>query len=228
MECLQCGGGRAGAHCERCKEEHFLPSQTEACQPCDCNPAGSTGGQCDAGGQCPCRPGVSGRHCDSCTVNTWNFPTCRPCQCFPPGSRHNTGDCRQSSGSCQCKQFVTGENCDQCVEGYFQVSTLNLSVSAGNKQSFPLRSQRRISSVAAPVSATATPLSVTWPRAMLKVSRGDPNSLHFLTKLISADIKSQFLRGPDDWTAEENGRNIRDRTIFNAYKKIIGKTRETL
>ena len=53
-------------------------------------------------------------------------------------------------------------------------------------------------------------------------------AIHFLTELLAAAIKSQFLRGPDDWTAEENGRNIRDRTIFNAYKKIIGKRRKSL
>ena len=90
------------------------------------------------------------------------------------------------------------------------------------------RSQRRTSSGAAPASVTVTPLSVAWLLVMFKVSREEPPALHFLTELIAAAIKSQFLRGPDDWTAEENGRNIRDRTIFNAYKKIIGKKRETL
>ena len=183
VECLQCGGGRAGAHCERCKEDHFLQAgtETEACQPCHCNPAGSTGGQCDEAGQCPCRPGVSGLQCDSCTQNSWNFPTCRPCKCFPPGSRDNTGDCRQNSGSCQCKQFVTGENCEQCLPGYFQVNTLPLSLlSLSALQSFPLRSQRRTSSGAAPASATVTPLSVAWLQVMFKVSRElDPSLTQF-------------------------------------------------
>ena len=35
------------------------------------------------------------------------------------------------------------------------------------------------------------------------------------------------MRGLDGWTAEEEGRNIPDRTIFNAYKKIIGVQSET-
>ena len=38
----------------------------------------------------------------------------------------------------------------------------------------------------------------------------------------AASIKSQFSRGLDEWTAEESGVRIQDRTIFNAYKKMVG------
>ena len=35
-------------------------------------------------------------------------------------------------------------------------------------------------------------------------------------------IKSEFSRGPDDWVSEDPSRPLHDKTIFNAYKKLIG------
>lgn len=41
---------------------------------CDCNPIGSTNGQCDiVTGQCECQPGITGLHCQRCEVNFFGF-----------------------------------------------------------------------------------------------------------------------------------------------------------
>lgn len=41
---------------------------------CNCNPIGSTNGQCDIGsGQCECQPGVTGLRCERCEVNFFGF-----------------------------------------------------------------------------------------------------------------------------------------------------------
>lgn len=41
---------------------------------CNCNPIGSTNGQCDIEtGQCECQPGVTGQHCERCEVNFFGF-----------------------------------------------------------------------------------------------------------------------------------------------------------
>ena len=36
------------------------------------------------------------------------------------------------------------------------------------------------------------------------------------------EIVSEFSRGPDDWVSEELGSPSQDKTVFNAYKKLIG------
>lgn len=41
---------------------------------CDCNPIGSTNGQCDiVTGQCECQPGITGLHCERCERNFFGF-----------------------------------------------------------------------------------------------------------------------------------------------------------
>jgi len=41
---------------------------------CNCNPIGSTNGQCDiVTGQCECQPGVTGLQCERCEVNFFGF-----------------------------------------------------------------------------------------------------------------------------------------------------------
>ena len=59
---------RAGPHCEKCKDDYYLQPQKDrlgrqSCSPCNCNPEGSTSGQCSPEGQCPCRDGVTGATC---------------------------------------------------------------------------------------------------------------------------------------------------------------------
>ena len=46
-ECLECGGNRAGPHCEVCQENHFISPVKDAydrqpCLPCDCDPRGES------------------------------------------------------------------------------------------------------------------------------------------------------------------------------------------
>ena len=128
---------RDGAHCDKCKADHYLADGSDtsspgvqACAPCECHPEGSEAGQCEAGsGQCPCRPGLTGLRCDACTEKRGSFPLCRPCACLQAGSEGGAGACVQQSGSCQCKLFVTGDNCDQCAQGYFEVSRSTLKPS---------------------------------------------------------------------------------------------------
>ena len=117
---------RAGAHCEKCKDNYY-PSPhkdklgRQPCSPCNCHQDGSLSEQCSDSGQCTCREGVTGDTCDTCQDQHWNFPTCRPCQCYPPGTRDNVGTCVEQSGTCQCKDYVEGDSCDACMEGHFQV-----------------------------------------------------------------------------------------------------------
>ncbi|XP_023288824.1 laminin subunit alpha-2 [Orussus abietinus] len=66
-----CKPGYIGDFCERCEFGYYgkpdLPGGV--CVPCNCNPAGSTGDECDEfTGQCTCRDGSTGRDCSECTA----------------------------------------------------------------------------------------------------------------------------------------------------------------
>ena len=44
-ECLECGGNRAGPHCEECQPNHYISPVKDVqgrqpCLPCDCDPTG--------------------------------------------------------------------------------------------------------------------------------------------------------------------------------------------
>lgn len=46
--------------------------------PCNCDPSGSIGPDCDpVGGQCPCRQHIIGRQCTRCATGFYGFPYCR-------------------------------------------------------------------------------------------------------------------------------------------------------
>uniref|UniRef100_A0A8C4DYK9 Laminin subunit gamma-1 n=1 Tax=Dicentrarchus labrax TaxID=13489 RepID=A0A8C4DYK9_DICLA len=86
---------------------------------CNCNPIGSTNGQCDiTTGQCECQPGVTGLHCERCEVNFFGFSSsgCKPCDCDPEGSQ--SGQCKED-GRCECRPGFVGARCDMCEENYF-------------------------------------------------------------------------------------------------------------
>uniref|UniRef100_A0A673BD85 Laminin subunit gamma-1 n=1 Tax=Sphaeramia orbicularis TaxID=375764 RepID=A0A673BD85_9TELE len=74
-ECLKCIYNTAGFFCDRCKEGFYGNAQAaNPADKCDCNPIGSTNGQCDiTTGQCECQPGVTGLHCERCEVNFFGF-----------------------------------------------------------------------------------------------------------------------------------------------------------
>ncbi|VDD86820.1 unnamed protein product [Enterobius vermicularis] len=87
---------------------------------CGCNRVGSYDSNCDADGQCRCRPGVGGLKCDHCVSGFWGIHLivrgavgCQPCGCSAYGSSRT--DCEQSSGRCQCKNGASGEKCKNCA-----------------------------------------------------------------------------------------------------------------
>ncbi|XP_034743250.1 laminin subunit gamma-1 [Etheostoma cragini] len=60
--------------CSACQPGFFNLQSAAGCERCNCNPIGSTNGQCDIGsGQCECQPGVTGRHCQRCEPNFFGF-----------------------------------------------------------------------------------------------------------------------------------------------------------
>ncbi|CAL1296819.1 unnamed protein product [Larinioides sclopetarius] len=68
--CVNCQPGYAGRHCEKCDVGFYgdLSQEDGQCSPCNCNPYGSRGRECDARtGQCQCNEGVGGRDCTVCS-----------------------------------------------------------------------------------------------------------------------------------------------------------------
>uniref|UniRef100_A0A8C8RNI8 Laminin subunit gamma 2 n=1 Tax=Pelusios castaneus TaxID=367368 RepID=A0A8C8RNI8_9SAUR len=128
--CLNCLDNTDGVHCERCREEFYRQRDGDCCLPCNCNPRGSLGMQCDNYGRCSCKPGVTGDKCDQCQPGFHSFSEagCKAggqvssvqCDCDPAGS---TGRC--VSGRCICKASVSGERCDRCKPGYYNLDAGN-------------------------------------------------------------------------------------------------------
>uniref|UniRef100_A0A6Q2Z0Q9 Laminin subunit gamma-1 n=1 Tax=Esox lucius TaxID=8010 RepID=A0A6Q2Z0Q9_ESOLU len=105
--------------CSACEPGYFNLRSGTGCERCNCNPIGSTDGQCDIGsGQCECQPGITGKHCDRCEVNFFGFGSsgCKPCDCDPEGS--STAQCK-GDGRCECRPGFVGARCDMCEENYF-------------------------------------------------------------------------------------------------------------
>ncbi|KAM9789486.1 LOW QUALITY PROTEIN: laminin subunit gamma-1 [Neosynchiropus ocellatus] len=114
----------SGRDCGSCEPGFFNLQSGTGCERCDCNPIGSTSGQCDiSSGQCECQPGVAGRHCERCEQNFFGFGAsgCKPCDCDPEGSQ--SGQC-QEDGRCQCRPGFVGSRCDMCEENYFYNRTV--------------------------------------------------------------------------------------------------------
>ncbi|XP_056149920.1 laminin subunit gamma-1 [Lampris incognitus] len=105
--------------CSACEPGFYNIQSRQGCERCDCNPIGSTNGQCDiTSGQCECQPGVTGQHCERCEVNFFGFGSsgCKPCDCDPEGSQ--TAQCKED-GRCECRPGFVGARCDMCEENYF-------------------------------------------------------------------------------------------------------------
>ncbi|XP_059200058.1 laminin subunit gamma-1 isoform X1 [Centropristis striata] len=115
----QCLPNVAERDCSACEPGFFNLMSNNGCERCNCNPIGSTNGQCDiTSGQCECQPGVTGRHCERCEVNFFGFGSsgCKPCDCDPEGSQ--SGQCKED-GRCECRPGFVGTRCDMCEENYF-------------------------------------------------------------------------------------------------------------
>uniref|UniRef100_A0A8D0DGP9 Laminin, gamma 1 n=1 Tax=Sander lucioperca TaxID=283035 RepID=A0A8D0DGP9_SANLU len=105
--------------CSACQPGFFNLQSAAGCERCNCNPIGSTNGQCDiSSGQCECQPGVTGLHCQRCEGNFFGFSSsgCKPCDCDPEGSV--SGQCKED-GRCECRPGFVGARCDMCEENYF-------------------------------------------------------------------------------------------------------------
>ncbi|XP_064643304.1 laminin subunit gamma-1-like [Lineus longissimus] len=63
--CLDCQDNTKGPQCETCLVNFYRRASDNRCVDCQCDPAGSTTGQCDANGQCPCKPGFTEEKCDA-------------------------------------------------------------------------------------------------------------------------------------------------------------------
>ncbi|XP_013774278.1 laminin subunit gamma-1-like [Limulus polyphemus] len=124
--CTECRDHTAGPHCERCKE-NFYEREDGRCVPCNCDPTGSRGLQCNRQGQCQCKPGVDGERCDRCSSNYYDFTSqgCRPCGCNVAGSVNSKPSCDAVTGTCRCKDNVEGQRCDRCKPGFFSLQEEN-------------------------------------------------------------------------------------------------------
>uniref|UniRef100_A0A7M4G0T5 Basement membrane-specific heparan sulfate proteoglycan core protein n=1 Tax=Crocodylus porosus TaxID=8502 RepID=A0A7M4G0T5_CROPO len=96
--CTTCAPGYVGRQCERRRADpSVLPTRTPFCpiaaEPddhngdCHCDPRGSVSGQCDARGQCRCKPNAEGPSCSSCRAGHFHLSAeshegCLPCFCM--------------------------------------------------------------------------------------------------------------------------------------------------
>ncbi|XP_012268511.2 laminin subunit gamma-1 [Athalia rosae] len=122
--CQDCAAYRAGANCERCRENFYERPQDGYCIPCECHEIGSRSLQCNSEGKCQCKPGVTGEKCDRCAANFYNFGPfgCTSCECNVAGSAGNVPNCDPITGDCQCKENVEGRRCRECRPGFFNLA----------------------------------------------------------------------------------------------------------
>ncbi|XP_013924368.1 PREDICTED: laminin subunit gamma-3 [Thamnophis sirtalis] len=134
--CVNCWDNTAGPHCEYCRPNFYRWDDEMACQPCNCNQAGSLNPQCDAAGKCECKATVTGWKCERCQEGFHSLSEggCRPCACNSAGS---LGVCDPNSGHCRCKKRVEGYLCNRLHEAE---EAMNLSLS-------PFQFQRTLSNL---------------------------------------------------------------------------------
>lgn len=194
--CLQCQGNRDGPQCERCKENHYL----------------------------------------SLVKDKLGRQACEPCDCHPDGSINI--QCSME-GECSCKPGVAGKRCDQCAPDFWKFPGFDdpgcqscrclEEGSFGNrpdcdtldgdchcKQNVEGRSCEKCKSGYFQIERDnkfgCTPC----------FCYGHTSQCHMADGYVRSVIKSEFSRGPDDWVSEDPSRPLHDKTIFNAYKKLIG------
>jgi len=116
-----------GLKCDSCQYGFFLlnMSNPKGCEPCNCNPFGSTNQFCEPKtGQCQCKANIFNRKCDQCKDGYYGFEAgCLPCDCNPLGTKPS-GTCNKLTGQCECKDNVMGLKCDQCRDETFGFGSL--------------------------------------------------------------------------------------------------------
>ncbi|XP_035213490.1 laminin subunit gamma-1-like [Stegodyphus dumicola] len=108
-----------GKHCDICVEGYWNIASGIGCEPCNCDPVGSSEHTCDiVSGQCKCRPGVMGLKCDQCQPHHFGFSIdgCSHCECDYIGSSSLQCD---ASGQCPCRTNVEGRRCERCTENTY-------------------------------------------------------------------------------------------------------------
>ncbi|KAK3093068.1 hypothetical protein FSP39_010666 [Pinctada imbricata] len=132
--CL-CKTNVEGKSCNRCKGNTYgLSADNDlGCDPCDCDPTGTEGGDtdlpqdlsCDQNtGACSCLAKRLGRRCETCEDHYFIFPApgggCQPCGCSFYSTIPLT-HCDTVNGQCQCQDNVgvTGRTCSTCQVGFF-------------------------------------------------------------------------------------------------------------
>ncbi|XP_037337848.2 multiple epidermal growth factor-like domains protein 9 isoform X1 [Pungitius pungitius] len=126
--CLNCEGNTQGANCEECKPGFYRSPgapPTQACAPCPCSTATSTGPcHSDPSGSpaCDqCLPRYSGLLCDQCSAGFYKASgVCVPCDCN--GNADPQGPpqvCHPDTGQClRCINNTSGPQCQHCAPGF--------------------------------------------------------------------------------------------------------------
>lgn len=108
--------------CQSCQYGffHLQFDNPDGCEPCNCNPFGSTNQYCEpVSGQCSCKPHITSRQCSECEDGYWSFEDgCLPCGCDPIGTEP-PGACDKVTGQCSCKANVQGRKCNECRDETF-------------------------------------------------------------------------------------------------------------
>ncbi|XP_028312365.1 multiple epidermal growth factor-like domains protein 9 [Gouania willdenowi] len=126
--CVNCEGNTQGSNCEECRVGFYRGSSsplTDACVPCPCSNASSTGTcRTDSDGSplCDrCLPPYAGVLCDRCSSGFFREAgACVPCDCNgnadPRGPAHL---CHPETGHClRCVNNTAGPRCQLCSAGF--------------------------------------------------------------------------------------------------------------
>ncbi|XP_062584554.1 usherin-like isoform X1 [Saccostrea cucullata] len=131
-----CKENVVGTSCNQCSGNTFGLSVniTEGCEPCNCDPTGTKGGNsshpddlsCDQNtGECTCLANRIGRRCDDCAQGYFTRLEpgggCQQCGCHYASTYEQTS-CDSLTGQCQCRQSntgITGRTCEECQEGFY-------------------------------------------------------------------------------------------------------------
>uniref|UniRef100_A0A8C0GGQ0 Laminin subunit gamma-3 n=1 Tax=Chelonoidis abingdonii TaxID=106734 RepID=A0A8C0GGQ0_CHEAB len=113
--CLKCQDNTDGPHCEHCRQNYYRWDGQMACQPCNCNAAGSLRLQCDNSGACECKASVTGWKCERCRAGFHSL---------------SEGGCSPAlQGSLASLYFppwnVEGYLCNRCQPGSFNLQPHN-------------------------------------------------------------------------------------------------------